>query len=360
MSPLFPSDAPAPDSIEVSLFGPGVGECVVIHAGAGSWIIVDSCVTESRSAVALEYLAALGVAPASICRVVATHWHDDHIRGLADVVQRATGAGFVCSGALRREEFLSLIAASPAVRRTTKLASGVDEMTTILQQLQRSGRQPTWATCNQTLWRSGAAQLTSLSPSSATLSRSLLGFAAMAPRLKAALKTVPNVTPNETSVVLHLQCDKAVVLLGADLEVTSSRDTGWHAIVESSERPGARAAAYKVPHHGSVTADLDAIWTDLVAAHPASIVTPFTRSHLPGADDVERLKRVSGRLLQTGRAEGQPVRRDRAVDRTVALVAKKPPAPRRGKMGQVRVRLSPSTGAVTSVETFGAGFEIPV
>lgn len=356
----FPTDAPAADSIEVSLFGPGVGECVVVHVGDGSWLVVDSCVEDSGRAVALGYLASLGIAPTSIRRVIATHWHDDHIRGLTEVVEAATAAGFVCSGALRREEFLSLIAASPAVRRTTRLASGVDEMTNILQRLQQSARHPTWASSNQILWRNGAAQLTSLSPSSATLSRSMLGFAAMAPKLKAALKAVPNVSPNETSVVLHLQCGKAVVLLGADLEVTAAQDAGWHAIVSSSERPQARASTYKVAHHGSKTADLAEIWKVLVDAQPASMVSPFTRSHLPTNEDVERLKGVSGRLLQTGRSEVQAVRRDRAVDRTVAQMAKKPPTPRRGRMGQVRVRLSRSTGVVSSVEAFGAGFEIPL
>jgi beta-lactamase superfamily II metal-dependent hydrolase len=217
----FPSDAPAAETIEVSLFGPGVGECVVLHVGGGRWIVVDSCLDDGR-AVALAYLAAIGVAPTSICLVIATHWHDDHIRGLTEVVGAAPGADFVCSAALRLEEFLSLIAASPAVRLTTRLGSGVDEMTSILQRLQERNRHPTWANSNQVILRNGVVQLTSLSPSSATLSRSMLGFAALAPKLKAALKTVPNVSPNETSVVLHLQCDKAVVLLGADLEVTNS------------------------------------------------------------------------------------------------------------------------------------------
>lgn len=354
----FPADQPSADSIEVSLFGPGVGECVVLHVGDGAWVVVDSCIEVSGRAVALEYLASLGVAPVSVCRVVATHWHDDHIRGLAQVVEKAAKAGFVCSGALRRKEFLSLIAASPAVRRTTKLASGVDEMTSVLQQLRQTNRHPTWASSNQVLWRNGAGQLTSLSPSSATLSRSMLGFAALAPKLKAALKTIPDVSPNETSVALHLQCGKAVVLLGADLEVTAAGDEGWHAVLASSERPQARASTYKVAHHGSKTADIEEIWKVLLERQPTSMVSAFTRSHLPTDEDVERLKSLSGRLVQTGRSQVQAIHRDPMVDRTVAQVAKRPPTPRRGRMGQVRVRLSRSTGVVSSIETFGAGFEV--
>lgn len=38
---------PKADELEVSVFGPGIGECVVVHAGAGEWMIVDSCVDRS-------------------------------------------------------------------------------------------------------------------------------------------------------------------------------------------------------------------------------------------------------------------------------------------------------------------------
>ena len=34
---------PRTDELEVSLFGPGVGECVIVHLGAGEWMVVDSC-----------------------------------------------------------------------------------------------------------------------------------------------------------------------------------------------------------------------------------------------------------------------------------------------------------------------------
>jgi len=31
------------DEIEVSVFGPGYGESILVHLGAGKWVIVDSC-----------------------------------------------------------------------------------------------------------------------------------------------------------------------------------------------------------------------------------------------------------------------------------------------------------------------------
>lgn len=35
-------DLPPPDVIEVSVFGRGSGESVLVHYGDGQWIIVDS------------------------------------------------------------------------------------------------------------------------------------------------------------------------------------------------------------------------------------------------------------------------------------------------------------------------------
>lgn len=357
----YPCDAPLADVVEVCLFGPGVGECVVTHLGGGKWLVVDSCIGHGGRAVALEYLDAIGVPTSAIVLVIATHWHDDHIRGLAEVVAAVSSAGFVCSGALRSEEFLSLISASAPVKRTTKLGSGIDEMTSILSFLRSGGRHPTWTSQNQTIMRDEIAGtlLTSLSPSSATLTRSLLGFTGMMPKLRAALRVIPDVSPNETSVVLHLQLGNAVVLLGADLEVTPSPAAGWHAIVGSAERPTARASVYKIAHHGSQTADTSGIWATLLADLPTSLLSPFTRSQLPKPEDVERIRTVAGRLFQSARSKTQPIRRDSAVDRTVRMMAKKPPTPRRGNMGQVRVRLSRSTGLVVSTDVFGAAFEVP-
>jgi hypothetical protein len=38
--------APADDQFEVSIFGPGKGEAIAVHLGAGEWLTVDSCVEQ--------------------------------------------------------------------------------------------------------------------------------------------------------------------------------------------------------------------------------------------------------------------------------------------------------------------------
>jgi glyoxylase-like metal-dependent hydrolase (beta-lactamase superfamily II) len=102
--------APAADDVEVSVFGHGYGECVVVHTGGGHWLVVDSCtLRESGRPVALAYLDAIGVAPSSIRWIVATHWHDDHVAGIGAMFQAANEAAFIASSALRGKEFLALV-----------------------------------------------------------------------------------------------------------------------------------------------------------------------------------------------------------------------------------------------------------
>ena len=101
---------PRDDEIEVSVFGPGYGESLLIHVGKGCWIAVDSCIDHaSRRPRPLRYLEALGVDPnTAIHIVVASHWHDDHIRGMHELFKAASSAYFVCSAALTGVEFLTL------------------------------------------------------------------------------------------------------------------------------------------------------------------------------------------------------------------------------------------------------------
>ena len=47
--PDVDTSAPSAREIEVSLFGPGYGECVLVHLGEGQWMIVDSCVEQGSS-----------------------------------------------------------------------------------------------------------------------------------------------------------------------------------------------------------------------------------------------------------------------------------------------------------------------
>ena len=73
-----------------------------MHVGHGSWILIDSCIDgQTKRPAALSYLQDIGVNPAQdVKMIVASHWHDDHIRGLASVVEACPQARFVLSDAI--------------------------------------------------------------------------------------------------------------------------------------------------------------------------------------------------------------------------------------------------------------------
>lgn len=116
---------------EISVFGPGYGECLVVHLGGGEWMIVDSCASADHQLPALDYLAAIGVDTLDAIKlVVVTHWHDDHVRGISEVVARCPGAKVVCSAALMSDELLGGIGGRRPEDEfeSVKSSSGVDEM----------------------------------------------------------------------------------------------------------------------------------------------------------------------------------------------------------------------------------------
>ncbi len=354
------SQRPADDELEVSIFGPGVGECVVVHLGHQRWMVVDSCVNpNSGRPAALKYFDAIGVRVGeSVATVVVTHWHDDHTAGVSEVLKAATTARFFCSAALGKREFMTLVASASELNLLADGGSGIDEMRRVLDVLDTRGSRsqgriasPVYVTANTVLYRAPAGETPSfveaLSPSGASQTR---GFVSLAPARNAPKRRLPNPGPNELSVVLHVQLGTVSALLGADLEVGSSDAVGWRAVVTDPRNPpGERASIVKIPHHGSSGADHPPMWSALVAPNPHTGVTPFHSSGLPRADDIERLRARSPNVVHTSPRQPKLAKLDRAALRTLEGVTIRE---RRSSLGHVRFRAR-AYGTV-ACECFGA------
>ena len=70
-------------------------------------------------------------------------------------------------------------------------------------------------------------------------------------------------------MAVALEVQDIAALLGEDLE-----KSGWTAILQSEARPAERAAAFKVQHHGSASADEQEVWTRMLEAAPFAVLAP--------------------------------------------------------------------------------------
>lgn len=362
---------PRPDELEVSIIGPGRGECVVLHVGDNDWCIVDSCVARNtREPVAIEYLRSLkNGAVNRIKLIVATHWHDDHIQGLAAIVRDTPGAEFGCSAALQQQNFATLL---ELASETIQGGSGVDEFREIFDALIARGEahgvprhlvSPNFALANRRLLslmggtRSFPVAVTALSPSDGTFRAALTEFAKWLPKPGEPQRRIPNQSPNKTSTVLWMVAGTRRVLLGADLQHTSHEGEGWKAVL-SSHQDVNRAAIFKIPHHGSQNADCPDVWSQLLEENPLSVVTPFTSGiGLPKLADLRRLSSRTHRLYCTSQGPGQPPRRDSAVER-VARTTVRSRRVLEGLPGHVRIRWSTRDAeALPTIETFNGAYK---
>lgn len=103
---------PAVDEIEVTLFGPGFGEAIAVHWGEGAWLLVDSCINpDTKNPASEEYLDSIGVGANQVQAIVASHWHDDHVRGISKLVSKYTDADFVVSAVFNDKEAVAFLSA---------------------------------------------------------------------------------------------------------------------------------------------------------------------------------------------------------------------------------------------------------
>ena len=334
--------------------------------GNDEWLIVDSCIDrETHRPIALQYLEYLGVDIANrVHLVVATHWHNDHIRGIGEIHDAARSAKFFCSAALNHKEFWTFVAGS---KERTPLSSYESEFDSILATIESrtpAGTHPgsigpNWALENQCIHRGTLATVHALSPSHGTLTMSFrdrTGMEWQFPSVRREKGRPICLGPNQSSVVLWVEFDGIKILLGGDLEESSSPSIGWKAIVLSKARPPGKASVYKVAHHGSPNADSPGIWQDLLEADPYVVLTPFLAGPRPLPDKTDRQRIValtSHAFLTASRTgwQGKTKTRHPLALRAARLRQRKLRTIE-GPMGHVRFRMTIGRPSSATFDTF--------
>jgi hypothetical protein len=348
---------PKADEFEVSVFGPGYGESVLVHLGDDQWLIVDSCRDQrTRRQPALCYLDRIGVEPENAVRVVlATHWHRDHVRGIAEVVGRCVNADFWTSAAITSREALVLTGRIGSTQLT--LQSPLREMYDVLERLRIRSEgtgAPTVKTAGEgsIIYRRvrlgvTLAEVRALSPhnSAVDVTRGQFAGAANAPR---GVARVPEIHPNHAAIVLHVRVGTPAALLGSDLENTAPGG-GW-ANIATRFAGSTRSVIFKVPHHGSVTAHCPEVWASMLAGDVVTAITPFRPGDLPRHEMITEIVDRCGRGFVTAPPrkpkQRETPRRTRALMRgaTVRLEELE------GRSGHVRMRCVRGEATASNVD----------
>ncbi|MDE0684333.1 MAG: MBL fold metallo-hydrolase [Candidatus Poribacteria bacterium] len=349
---------PAHNMMEVTLVGPGYGECIILHIGNGSWVIVDSCLSADSRPAALAYFQDLGLNPSEVVRlIVATHWHDDHIRGMGKLVEVCNNAMFCCASALRKQEFLAMMDAT-ASRPMSQVGSGMQEFYKVRSLLEERFSKPVFAIANRRIFSQDNCEIWSLSPFDKEVDSFLQGIDHLRPQARETKRRIPTLTPNKVAVVLLIKIGNTAVLLGADLE-----GSGWLEILDAPERPSCKASFFKVPHHGSQNAHEDRVWNEMLHSDPIAALTPWRRGgrSLPTESDVKRVLSFTRKAYATAPRDissHKPARnRNRTVVRTIREVSRRisrivqPP-------GMIRLRKEFGSQTDWNIETFESACQL--
>ena len=345
--------APAADQLEVTVFGPGLGECILVHLGGGNWINIDSCTdprSSDKSPVPLRYLTDLNVDPAHAIKViVATHWHSDHINGISKIVTSVPNALVAIPQAMGKLDFLRYVSRHMEAR-VSRSGTKVQEMDAIFQHLKITRKVPEWASTRKLLFHvEGASghgercEVWALSPNNKEISKFIDWVASAMPKLDETHRPAHAPEPNAVAIVIFVKIGDQAILLGSDLEETADPDTGWSAVIASHPYPGVTAKVFKIPHHGSQNAHSNDVWEQLVFSKPAVALTPYSRldEPLPRESDVKRILSYTSHAYTSAQHVGfRPKRRDQPVMRTLREGNVKIRR-RLGVLGAVRLRCRP-------------------
>ena len=282
---------PADDEVELTVFGPGYGEAISVHVGDGNWLLIDSCYSpQSKIPASLEYLQRIGVPYSNVHTIVASHWHDDHVKGLSKIVESCSNATLYISGVFDNNEARAFLSAYGG-RAVANHTAGAKELFSAISASKRDVN----PTLHKTLIWEDVVQgrnmrAVAFSPTPAASAQSRAQMAQYLPEIHSPIKQVPELKPNLEAIVIHINLGDDAILLGSDLEDHGA--LGWSSILDNTWCLSNQCASvYKIAHHGSSTGDHSKIWSKLLTKTPLAALTPFVKGSvkLPDPTDLIRI-----------------------------------------------------------------------
>jgi beta-lactamase superfamily II metal-dependent hydrolase len=311
---------PRPEELELTLFGPGYGESVVLHIPGLGWGVIDSCIWHPPRRPAknppLEYLRLLSVE--SLHFIILTHPHEDHYRGMAEILRAYRGRIRYVSryhGEGVRE--LKVYLARQRLAGRSGMAS-LGDVFTAMEDAKESGAyelrlsEMTHIIDRQNLQVGDSpsfdVQMIALSPSAESGERYTNLLRQSIPNVGERLLPLKDELHNYIASAILLVAGQVRVILGSDLESGTTDQMGWRGVLSNPDRHNLSADLVKVAHHGSSNAHSQRAWQlHGEGGLPLAALTPWNRGAkpLPQDSDIERLKGVSAQVGQTAAVRTQ-------------------------------------------------------
>lgn len=282
-----------------------------------------------------------------VAGILITHWHLDHIAGASELLKICSRAKLYCSGALMSKEAMYV---ANLYKKDVFSDTDVEirEFSQIIKFLfDTKDRNRLIPVKNRHTFfdyrEEMPTRLIALSPSDVASTQAISKLARL--KVEEGDQRVRNIVPeseNLNAVALHFTFGDFSIVLGADLEETGNPQTGWSAvfngnIIEELSLP--TASLFKVSHHGSQSGHHDKIWQELLITKPLSITTPYSRSYLPKAENINRLKALSSDFLVTRDPKAsKKIKRDSMVERELRAIIKEKRTIN-DKMGHIQIRI---------------------
>jgi beta-lactamase superfamily II metal-dependent hydrolase len=270
---------------EISVIGTGggYGESIIVSINHEEYIIIDSCYNPSNKEILpIKFFESRGISFDKVKLIVCTHWHDDHINGLSQVLELCVNSKFSFAKVNDVDKFFHLVTIDYGKNINGSNSSTV-EFNKCIRICKNRGINPTFAHPDRLLYSnqfcSIPVQLFSLSPSDYSTQLFDLEIAKLIKDLLPNNVKLVLQTPNDRSVALLLKVGDHSALFGADLEVKNDRKLGWFDILDNSttKDPSTKSSYFKIPHHGSENGFHNEIWQTLLVEKPVCTLTPYNK-----------------------------------------------------------------------------------
>lgn len=282
------------NELELVVFGRGYGESILFKYADSEYMVIDSFINpQTNNPIVIDYLNAIKIPSSDIHKVVITHWHQDHIAGISEIINNAfKDVKIILNPMVRDSEFLDFLSISKKQQQES-----TKEFVKVFDYIEKYG--PTnlvLASNNKLLLDTNDVNVKALSPQDSEVWNYIRGLQEQLLEKGVGYDIPDN---NELSVVLLLKYDNNGVLLGSDLEDKKEPNCAWNGIVQKYN--DIKSRIFKVPHHGSENAHNPNVWQSMLEPYPVSILTTFNKStKLPKDEDKNRILALSKELYILG------------------------------------------------------------